>query len=196
MANIEEQVVEKLRDDENFQKSLELFREADEKSQKLSSEFADQIVKILDLTNEKLTIEEARFNHLVARMTAAKVLAIMSSFNYDEKEFMEALETARHCVVDELVPMLIDKEPCGQCEQCKNGHPNDCLNPKIRTTHTESRFLPLLSESLIEYDAWSEILYNNIPQNLRDIDVLKDINDDFQNRNRSHKVGRKSKEEE
>ena len=179
--SIADKAIEKLREDKDFQNALSKYEEAEKLSQEYSANIAKDIVDILHLEDASQTIEQARFNLIVAKMTAAKLLAILSSFSYIEKDFMESLIRARKLVQDELVPMLIQKEPCGECEACKNGHKDRCIRPKIREDCCESRFLPLLSDALIEYDAWSEILYNNIPADKRDIDVLQDINDEFQN---------------
>ena len=179
--NITDKAIEKLREDKDFQNALSKYEEAENRSQEYSAKIAKDIVEILHLEDSKQTIEDARFNLIIARMTAAKLLAILSSFSYIEQDFMDALTSARKLVQDELVPMLMQVEPCGECEACKNGHPDRCIKPHVREKYCESRFLPLLSDALIEYDAWSEILYNNIPSDKRDVDVLQDINDDFQN---------------
>ena len=173
-----DKALEKLRNDENFQKALQKYQEAEEKSSEKASEISLEIIKHFALQDMDQTIEEARFGLIVARMTASKILATLSSFNYEEKDFMESIDRARKCVQEELVPMLMDVKPCGECEECKNGHRENCLNPEVRKSYCESRFLPLLCDCLIEYDAWSEILYNAIPQDARDIDLLKDINDE------------------
>lgn len=201
MPTIEEQAIEKLREDPNFQAALKKFEEMDVKSQEYAEKLSNDIVDLLGLNKQELTIDEARDNLLVARMTAAKVLATLSSFNYEEEEFINAITKARKCVTDELVPMLANAQPCGQCENCKNGHPDQCLNPQVRLDYTESRFLPLLSESLIEYDAWNEILYRAIPADETDADVLKDINPEFQIKTnppvkKKHGRPKKNKEED
>lgn len=173
--------IQKLREDEDFQKALKSYEEAEEKSSGYASELSMKLIDILNLKDQNQTIQQARYNLVIAKMTVAKMLATLSSFSYEEKDFMESLQASRECVQKELVPMLMQKEPCGQCDECKNGHPERCIRPNIRNSHCESRFLPLLCDSLIEYDAWSEILYNNIPIDKRDVDVLGDINDNFQN---------------
>lgn len=193
MSEIEDKAMEKLKQDENFQKALAKYEEAEKISQEKSATFAQTLVDALQLDDEKLTMEQARFNLLIAKMTAAKLLAAISSFSYTENEFMESLVNARKLVQDELVPMLLDAEPCGECEACKNGHKDRCLNPKIRESYCESRFLPLLADAMIEYDAWSEILYNNIPATLRDKDVLQDIDDEFHEDIKKIKKGRPPK---
>ena len=187
--------IEKLRQDPDFQNALKKYEEAEALSQEKAAEIAKQIVEMLHLEDSKQTIEDARFNLLVAKMTAAKILVTMSSFSYTEKDFMDALMSARECVQQELVPMLMQKEPCGECEACKNGHPDRCIRPKVREAFCESRFLPLLSDALIEYDAWSEILYNNIPQDKHDIDILKDIDDAQQEQKKRRGRPPKNKEE-
>lgn len=177
--SITDKAIEKLRQDKDFQKALSKYEEAEKLSQEHSARIAKDIVDILHLEDQKQTIEESRFNLIVAKMTAAKLLATLSSFSYIEKDFMDSLMNARKLVQEELIPMLMQKEPCGECEACKNGHQDRCIRPKVREAYCESRFLPLLSDALIEYDAWSEILYNNIPTDKRDIDILQDINDEF-----------------
>jgi len=176
-----DEAMNKLKQDENFQNAIHKFEEAEDLAQKHSSDMAKHLIEILNLQDDKQTIEQARFNLIVAKMTAAKLLATLSSFSYLEQDFMDSLVNARKIVQDELVPMLMSAEPCGECEACKNGQKDRCMNPKIREEFCESRFLPLLSDALIEYDAWTEILYNNIPAEKRDVDILQDINDDFQN---------------
>jgi len=193
----EQKVVDALKEDPDFQNALKKYEYADEQSQKFSMDMADKIVEMLHLQDTNQTIEEARYNLLIAKLSAAKLLATLSSFSYEEKDFVDAIDNARKCVQEELVPMLLQSEPCGECENCKNGRPDECIRPHIRHSHSESRFLPILAESLIEYDAWNEILYNSIPQDKRDVDILKDINEDFENSKIIPKKGRpaKSKEE-
>ena len=195
MDDMTNKVMEKLREDEDFQNALKKYEEAETISQEHSSKMATDLIALLHLEDQNMTVEQARFNLLVAKMTAAKLLATLSSFSYIEKDFMDSLVNARKLVQDEIVPTLMQVEPCGECIQCKNGHKELCINPNVRNEYCESRFLPLLADALIEYDAWSEILYNSIPQDKRDIDVLKDINDDFQNQTNEIKKhrGRPSK---
>ena len=173
--------IQKLREDKDFQNALKTYEEAEEKSSTYASELSMKLVDILNLKDQNQTIQQARHNLVIAKMTVAKMMATLSSFSYEEKDFLESLQLSRECVQKELVPMLMQKEPCGECVECKNGHPERCIRPNIRSSHCESRFLPLLCDSLIEYDAWSEILYNNIPIEKRDVDILGDINDDFKN---------------
>lgn len=175
----EDQIIEKLSEDPDFKKSLNKFQEIDDKSQQFSIDISNKIVEMLDLTNENLTREEARFNFLTAKLAAAKLLATIASFNYEEDDFLEGMERARKMIPEEVVPMLMNVQPCGQCDNCKNGKKNECLNPKVREEACESRFLPLLSEALIEYDIWNEVLYNSIPADKKDVDILKDLDDDF-----------------
>lgn len=192
---IMENVMQKLKEDPDFKKAIEKYQNIDNISQKKALEIADKLVADLHLIDEDISIEEARDNIMIAKLSAAKALTALASFSYEEKDFMDAIDLSRHCVQNELVPMLMQEEPCGECENCRNGNPNLCIRPKVRESHVESRFLPLLAESLIEYDAWNEVLYNQIPQDKRDEDVLKDINDDFQNQIIRPKKGRKKKED-
>jgi hypothetical protein len=195
-SKMEDKAIEKLVQDEDFQKALKKYQEMEEQSSEKANKISIELVKDLGLQDQSITIEQARNNLVLAKMTAVKVLATLSSFNYEEHDFMNSLDRARKCVQEELVPMLIGKEPCGECEECKNGRPNNCIRPKVRDEYCESRFLPLLADALIEYDAWSETLYNNIPQDKRDIDILKDINDEFQNQTNIKRRGRPPKKKD
>lgn len=176
----EEKVMEMLNKDEDFQNALKKYEEAEKQSSEKANELSMKIIESFSLQDINQTIENSRFNLLMAKMTAAKMLATLSSFSYEEKDFMDSLVRARECVQKEIVPTLMDVQPCGECEECKNGNKDKCLRPIVRSEYCESRFLPLLADALIEYDAWSEILYNHIPQEKRDIDVLKDMNEEFQ----------------
>ena len=193
--SLADKAMEKLRQDKDFQNALSKYEEAEKKSQEYSANIAKDLIAILHLEDQKQTIEDARFNLIIAKMTAAKLLATLSSFSYLEKDFMDALINARKLIQDEIVPTLMQKEPCGECEACKNGHPDRCIRPKVREAYCESRFLPLLSDALIEYDAWSEVLYNTIPADKRDVDILQDIDDEFHNtmNQTNKKKGRPSK---
>lgn len=181
VTDIKDKALEKLQQDPAFQKAMSKYEEAETKAQEISTRLTKELVNELNLEDTKQTVEDARFNLLVAKLAAIKALVSLTSFNYTENDFMESMIKARKCVQNELVPMLMQVEPCGECEQCKNGHKDKCIRPNVRQDHCESRFLPLICDSLIEYDAWSEILYNNIPADLKDEDVLGDINDEFQN---------------
>ena len=176
-----EKITEKIMQDEHFKKGYSEYQALDAKSQELSVKYVEDIANILELNKSDVTIEQYRHNLLLAKFTVAKILATLSSFNYEESDFMQAMERARRCTAEELVPMLINQEPCGECEECKNGKPNECLNPNIRSEYCESRFLPLLCEALIDYDIWNEILYHNIPSDLKDEDILGDLDDEFKN---------------
>lgn len=198
--NLTEQAMSKLKDTPEFKESMLRFGEADEKSQQMCVDLANNIINLLELDNDKLTVEQARFNLLVAKLVFAKALATLSSFNYEEPDFLQAMERARHCVAEELVPMLINEQPCKQCDECKKGNFNNCIHPIVRSEYCESRFLPILCEALIEYDVWNEILYYKIPAELTDSNVLGDLDEEFHDKMNVHKQkkkrGRPSKQSE
>ena len=156
-------IPEELENDKAFQDALKKFNEINEKSQDYVDKLSETIAQIMGLDNENTTLEQARDNLVIAKFTAAKLLASITSFSYTEKDFREAIIKARTCITDEIVPTLIQQESCGQCENCKNGHSDACIRPHIREEYTESRFLPLIAEALIEYDIWNEVLYKSIP---------------------------------
>ena len=90
----------------------------------------------------------------------AKSLSHLASYLYDtEEEFLTDVKKARTSVVSDVIPALLDPQPCGLCEQCKNGNEMECINPKVRGDHTTSRFLPILCNMVIEYDLFNKILH-------------------------------------
>ena len=175
-----QKITEQLSKDENFQRGKNRYNEVVDKAMTFGESMIEKVIEVLDLANDELTLEQARFNLMVAKMSVAKMLSTLSSFSYEEEEFFSATTKARDFVANELIPHLLDSQPCEQCDECKNGRPDNCINPTVREEYTESRFLPIICEALIDYDIFNEILYHEIPQDLRDEDVLKDLDEEFQ----------------
>lgn len=130
-----------------FNAYKEIERKASDKSKELAEKLTSSIVK------EELNIT-------TAIMAVSKTLTHLTSYFYEkEDEFLADVQKARTSVVTDIVPALLDPQPCGLCEQCKNGNLVDCINPKVREDYTETRFLPLVCNMLIEYDMFNKILH-------------------------------------
>lgn len=142
-----------LSEDKDMQAGLEHYNSIDEKANAVAQEITKAMV-------ENIVKEENEFNLSTAILGVSKSLIQLSSFMYDsEEEFMISMQKARELVVSDVVPMLVDAHPCGSCENCKNGNPEECMNLQINTENTKSRFLPMLCGMLIEYDLFNKVLH-------------------------------------
>ena len=139
--------------DKDMQAGIKAYNAVDEKATTVAEEITKALV-------ENIVKEETEFNISTAILGVSKSLLQLASFMFDsEEEFLVHIKKARQCVVDEIIPTLLSPEPCGMCESCKNGKPEECIKPVIRQDYTQSRFLPMLCGMLIEYDLFNKILY-------------------------------------
>lgn len=142
-----------LAEDKDMQEALSQYNSIDEQANAVAQEITKAMV-------ENIVKEESNFNLSSALLGVSKSMVQLSSFLYDtEEEFLVAMKRARELVVSDLVPMLVDAHPCGACESCKNGNPDECLHIQINTENTQSRFLPLLCGMLIEYDLFNKVVH-------------------------------------
>lgn len=142
-----------LSEDKDMQEALEKYNAIDEKANAVAQEITKAMV-------ENVVKEENDFNLSTAILGVSKSLVQLCSFMYDsEEEFLVALKRARELVVSDVIPMLVDPHPCGECEACKNGKPEECAHVKINTENTQSRFLPMLCGMLVEYDLFNKVLH-------------------------------------
>ena len=142
-----------LASDKDMQAGIKAYNTIDDKALAVAQEITKAMV-------ENIVKEESEFNITTALLAVSKSLIQLASFMYDtEEEFLITTKKARESVVSEIIPLLLAPEPCEVCEQCKNGHPEECLTPKLRHEYTQSRFLPILCGSLIEYDLFNKVLH-------------------------------------
>lgn len=142
-----------LAEDKDMQNALDKYNSIDEKANAVAQEITKAMV-------ENVVKEENEFNLSTAILGVSKSLVQLSSFLYNsEEEFIVAMRRARELVVSDVVPVLVDAQPCGSCENCKNGNQEECLNIKINEENTQSRFLPMLCGMLIEYDLFNKVVY-------------------------------------
>ena len=145
-----------IENDESIQAGMKEYNAIDQKANEVAEEICKAVVEAIIKDNEKFSIT-------TAILAISKCLGCLASYLYNsEEEFLIDVKKARQAIVSDVIPALLDPEPCGVCDNCKDGNPEDCINPNIRGDYTTSRFLPLLSQMLIEYDLFNKILYMNI----------------------------------
>lgn len=146
-------IEEALKHDENIQLGLEEYKTIEQKANSVAEEISSTLI-------ETIVKEEGKFNISTAIMAVAKSLSHLSSYLYDtEEDFLIDVKKARTSVISDIIPALLDPQPCGYCESCKNGNHMDCINPEVRGDYTTSRFLPILCNMIIEYDLFNKILH-------------------------------------
>ena len=65
---------------------------------------------------ESIVKEEGKFNITTAILAVAKSLSHLSSYLYDtEEEFLADVKKARTATVSDVIPALLDPQPCGNC---------------------------------------------------------------------------------
>lgn len=146
-------IEEALGRDENIQKGYEEYRTIEEKANAVAEEISSTLI-------ESIVKNENNFNISTAILAVAKSFSHLASYLYDtEEEFLTDVKKARSAIVSDVIPALLDPQPCEICDECKNGHPEKCIQPKVRGDRTTSRFLPILANMLIEYDLFNKVLY-------------------------------------
>ena len=142
-----------LEKDDKYREGLDAFKELDTKAYSVAETISESLIK-------SIVEKEEKFNISTALLSVAKSLTHLASYLYDDEEtFLKDVQKARSTVVEDIIPALLNPEPCGECENCKNGHPMECINPKVRADYTETRFLPILCNMLLEYDMFNKILH-------------------------------------
>ena len=146
-------IEEALEKDTGVQKGLEEYRQIENKANSVAQEISTSIV-------ESIVKEQEKFNITTALLAVAKTLTHLASYLYDsEEEFLTDVKKARTSVVTDIIPALLDPQPCGECQNCKNGNKAECLNPTVRGDYTQSRFLPILCNMLVEYDLFNKVIH-------------------------------------
>lgn len=144
---------EALERDENMQKGLEEYKNMEKKANEVAEEISSTLI-------ESIVKDSEKFNITTAIMAVAKSLSHLTSYLYETEEtFLLDVKKARTSVVSDIIPALLDPQPCGMCEECKNGNELECVNPQVRGDYTTSRFLPILCNMIIEYDLFNKILH-------------------------------------
>lgn len=146
-------ISEALQRDPKYREGLRKYQECTEKGNAVAEEMATKLV-------EAIVRKEENFNITTAMLAVAKTFTHLSSYLYDtEDEFLADIKKARSCVVSDIIPALLNPQPCGKCEACRNGRPHECETPDVRGDYTATRFLPLLCNMLIEYDLFNKVLH-------------------------------------
>lgn len=146
-------IEEALNRDENVQAGLDEYKKMEQKANSVAEEISSTLI-------ESIVKEKDKFNITTAILAVAKSLSHLSSYLYDtEEEFLIDVKKARTATVSDVIPALLDPQPCGNCVSCKDGKPMECMNPQVRGDYTTSRFLPVLCNMVIEYDLFNKIMH-------------------------------------
>ena len=159
---------EALKKDDNFQIGLEEYQTIEVKANNVAEEISSTLI-------ESIVKNSDTFNISTAIMAVSKTLSHLASYLYDtEEEFLTDVKKARTSVVSDIIPALLNPQPCGNCVSCKNGNPTECIKPEVRGDYTTSRFLPILCNMIIEYDLFNKILYMHTVGKENPIDTASD----------------------
>lgn len=146
-------IEEALEHDENVQLGLEAYKQMELKANSVAEEISSTLI-------ESIVKEQDKFNISVAVLAVAKSLSHLASYLYDtEEEFLMDVKKARTATISDVIPALLDPQPCGECLSCKDGKPMECQMPQVRGDYTTSRFLPVLCNMVIEYDLFNKVLH-------------------------------------
>lgn len=146
-------IEEALKNDENMQAGLDEYKRMEQQANSVAEEISSTMI-------ESIVKEQGKFNISVAILAVAKSLSHLSSYLYDtEEEFLTDVKKARTATVSDVIPALLDPQPCGNCMSCKDGKPMECITPQVRGDYTTSRFLPILCNMIIEYDLFNKVLH-------------------------------------
>lgn len=163
-------IEEALEQDENFQIGIEEYKKLEQKANSVAEEISSTLI-------ESIVKEKDKFNITTAILAVAKSLSHLSSYLYDtEEEFLTDVKKARTAVPSDVIPALLDPQPCGHCSSCKDGNPMECELPQVRGDYTTSRFLPILCNMTIEYDLFNKILHMHTVGKEDPIDVASEKN--------------------
>lgn len=146
-------ISEALNKDPKYREGLKKYQECTEKGNAVAEEIASKLI-------EAIVKKEENFNITTALLAVSKALTHLASYLYDtEDEFLADIKKARTDVVSDIIPALLNPQPCGKCEACKNGRPHECETPEVRGDHTATRFLPIVCNMLIEYDLFNKVIH-------------------------------------
>ena len=151
--NLEQTMLE----DEYFKEGANEYERIMEQSMIISEEITSALIKEIVKTTE--TGEKANTITLTTAIAAtAKVLINLVSYVYDtEDELKDVVTKSREAVVEKVIPAILNPQPCGKCQECKNGQP--CSNPNMDTELLQTKTLPVLCAEILEYDLWNKVMY-------------------------------------
>lgn len=156
-ANLDMNIAKALQEDDNFKEGANEYERIMEQAQTISEEITSSLIsEIVKKTDDG---DKANSFTLTTAISAvAKTLINLVSYVYnDEKEYLDTIKEARQAVIEKVIPALLNPQPCGECPECKVG--NSCTNPKMDTSLLQTKSLPIVSASMIEYDLWNKLMY-------------------------------------
>jgi hypothetical protein len=148
-----------MEEDKNYQEGNNEYQRIMELATATSEEITASLIQEV----VKKTDDGSKANALTlstAILACAKAMVNLASYAYDtEEQFKDDIIKARKAIVDTVIPAVLDPQPCGQCEECQNGNPMGCINPDLNTELLQTRVIPILANSLVEYDTWNKVMY-------------------------------------
>lgn len=143
--------------DPKMEQGYNEYNEMEKVADELAKEYSTMLIEKLIKENNG-----EKFNLSVLIMATSKILNYLAAYLYDnEEEYLADVKMARSSVVTDIIPALLHPQPCGECEECKNGNFEECKNISTTPEYTTSRFLPILCNMLIEYDIFNKVLWIN-----------------------------------
>lgn len=156
--------------DEDFQQGFDEYRKLEQKANSVAEELSISLIENIVKNNDN-----SKFNLTTAILAVSKTLSHLTSYMYEnEEQFLTDVHKARTSVVSDIIPALLNPQPCGLCDECKNGNLEACLNPVVRGDYTTSRFLPILANMLIEYDLFNKTIYMHTAGKMNDDEAIED----------------------
>lgn len=147
-----------LEEDSVFDKGNKEYEKIVDQAHKLSVEITEALISEVPKKNEDGTVTEGSISLTVATMAVMRAAINLCSYMYDnEQDFKDDIIKSRTCVIDNVVPAILNPQPCGKCEECMTGKP--CTHPAIDTHMMQTRVVPMIACSLVEYDLWNKVLY-------------------------------------
>ena len=136
-----------LTENEHMKEGVEEYERVMELAMQISEEITSALIKEIVKTTE--TGEKANTLTLTTAIAAtAKTLTNLASYMYDtEEELMDIISKSRETVVDRIIPVILNQQPCGKCLECRRGKP--CSNPNIDTELLQTKTLPILCAEIL-----------------------------------------------
>jgi hypothetical protein len=142
---------------DDLQKGYDEYEKLDKLAEEKATEISEKIVKDILETDDK-----EKYNMTIAMLSISKTMVHLASYFYEKQEdFLDDIKKARGSIPADIIPALLKPTPCGECEKCRDGFPDECIAPIVRADMTTSRIIPMISSMLVEYDLFNKILWAN-----------------------------------
>lgn len=164
-----------IHNDDDFIAGEQEYDKAYEYASKIAMDISTGLVERIMKENNN-----EKYNLTTAILAVSMSLSHLAQFLYDDEEtFLNDREMSRKAVVNDIIPALLHVEPCGECDMCKSGNPEQCINPHTTPEYTTARILPIIANMLIEFNVyWSSIWMHTINKGDNDNAKTEDGNNE------------------